>query len=463
MRSIGFRLMIAFLFSLTLFAGLGSFAAYHYGKSAANEAYDKLLSGAALQVAERISVINGQTVVDLPVSAFELLALAREDRIFHRIIEPSGVTISGYDDLPLPKAVPTPLNPTLIYDAFYRGEAMRLVILERQLSERGLSGAAQIIIAQTTRDRSKLALDITLKALLLIGFISFGLLLLSLAGVKYVLAPIKHIEQALSQKNPNDLSPLTIETPQELETVVAAINRFMARLDKRISSIQSFVAETAHQLRTPIAALRAQAEMAQMEEELPRLKSINEKILNRAVGISRLTDQLLSQALISHQSDTVNLQPVNLVACVQEAARELRQVAEPRENDFILTLPKEPLLIMGDAFSLIEAIKNLMSNARLHGAAPFEAEVGKLTQDTAFVRICDHGKGIADEDQKLIGEKFARLSGQTNRAGLGLAIVSDVARFHNGRLIPAFMEDGRFSMTLHFPIVATHSQDGANL
>jgi two-component system sensor histidine kinase TctE len=427
-----------------------SIAAYAYGRQAAQAAYDRLLAGAAFQIVQSIAVVDGRVVVNLPVSAFELLALAPEDRVFYRVIGADGGTVTGYDDLPSPATAQKDLE---FYSIDYSGESVRLVGAVRRFAERGFTGQVQVLVGHTTRARTALARDITTKALALLAAAGLALVALVAFAVRTSLGPLARIEQALRSRDPKDLSPLTVSTPREVETIVAAINRFMARLSSRVTVMQNLIADATHQLKTPIAAVRAQAELAIEEPDPARLRTIARRIHTRAVGLSRLADQLLNQALIIHRSD----------AAIPEVI-DLRQVAiratEATDHDLLSTgldlhleLPEHPVHARGDALSLVEASKNLLSNALRYGTPPVRFSVEHdADRGVAAFAVTDCGPGIPESHWQDSGRRFARSAGsQPDSAGLGLAIVNAVAEAHHGRLTFSHTPAGGFRVTLAIP------------
>jgi two-component system, OmpR family, sensor histidine kinase TctE len=126
-------------------------AALAYGRHAAQEAFDRLLLGAANQIAGAISLRDGRILVDLPRSAFELLALAPEDRVLYAVIGPDGATITGYEE------VAAAAVDGAFHEADFAGEAVRLVTVRRRFAERSFSGTVAVVVGQTTRARAELA------------------------------------------------------------------------------------------------------------------------------------------------------------------------------------------------------------------------------------------------------------------------------------------------------------------
>jgi len=436
-RSIAWRLTLLLTLLLTIAAAGTAVAALSYGQTAATRAFDRLLTGAALQIAERIDVVEGETVIDIPLSAFGLLSLASEDRIFYRIIGPDGETLDNGD------------GPRL-YDAEFSGEAIRAIKMQRFLAERAVRGPITVIVAQTLRARSELANEIVTRAV--IGVIIAGgvTLVLALLAMHLALSPLRRVENALLARDPKDLTPFSTSTPREVEALVAAINRFMARLDKRVSAMQDFVADAAHQMRTPITALRAQTELALEEDDPRKLKTLLRRIRDRSVGVSRLTDQLLSQALVTHRADSATLECIDLRRVAVEAEREARRTGGATGIE--LDLPADPVMVAGDAFSLREAARNLITNALAHGKPPVCLRVSLTADGKALIAAHDQGPGMNPVQLEQIGQRFARDASNSQSAGLGLAIVSEVAEFHNGSIQTSHHPEGGFEVGIELPL-----------
>lgn len=453
--SIAWRLTLMLTIVLTIAATGTIIAAYAYGRTAATRAFDRLLTGAALQISERISVVEGETVVDIPLSAFGLLSLASEDRIFYRIIDPSGQTLTGDESFPLPEDA-APGDGQLLYDTEFSGEPVRAILMRRFLAERSVRGPITVIVAQTLRARSELAREIVARAVIGVAIAGFITLVLALLALWLALSPLGKIERAILARDPKDLTPLSTDTPREVAALVAAINRFMARLDRRVSAMQDFVADAAHQMRTPITALRAQTELAMEEDDPRRLKVLQRRIRDRAMGVSRLTDQLLSHALVTHRADSATLERIDLRRVAMEAEREARRTGGASRID--LDLPSDPVFVTGDGFSLREAARNLINNAVAHGVQPVMLKVS-ADPDTATARIAvhDHGPGMNAERISRIGQRFARTANDPQSAGLGLAIVAEVALFHQGSIATGADADGRFTISILLPLDADQS------
>ncbi|QDL94260.1 HAMP domain-containing protein (plasmid) [Paroceanicella profunda] len=436
-----------------------TFAALAYGRDAAHEAFDRLLVGAANQIAAAIRIQDGTVIVDIPVPAFELMALAPEDRVAWRVVGPDGATLTGYDEVARP---PRAEADTVFYNGEFRGERARYVSVRRRFAERAFSGTIDVIIGHTMRARDALAWDITSKALLVLGVAGVLMVGLAIFAIRSALRPLRRIEDALSRRDPRDLTPLKVDLPRETAIIVTAINRFMARLDDQVRGMRSLIADASHQVRTPVAALRALAELAAEEEDPEKMRAVVARIRDRAVGLSRLTNQLLNHALIIHRAEAEPTGLTDLRTVAIRTAEESDHDLFSSGADLALDLPEDPVWVQGDALSLTEACKNLVNNAFRHGILPVTLRVSAAAPGTATIGVRDRGAGPPEDHWRDAGARFSRAAGVTpDGAGLGLAIVHAVARAHSGRLAFARGAEGGFEAALVLPAVPGPPEAGA--
>lgn len=417
-------------------------ASLAYGRQAARQAYDRLLLGAANDIAGAILVRDGSIFVDIPASAFELLGLAPEDRILYAVYAPDGRLVTGY-------AVENRPRGTGFAETRFAGETARLVSVARRFSERDFNGTVDVVVGQTTRARSALAREIAKSALVVTGLL--GLLMVGLAAfaVRSALTPLRRIEGVLAAREPRDLTPLDVAVPREIEQLVSAINRFMARQARQFEIMRNLIADASHQLRTPVAAIRAQAELASEEPDGARQQAIVGRIHARAVGLGRLADQLLNHALIIHRADAVPHEALDL----RTVAIRILDEGLPDE-DVRLDLSEEPVTCRADALSLVEAGKNLLGNALRYGVRPVTLAV-RSEAGRPVIAVQDRGPGIPAALRARLaagGGRFERSTAVTSQsAGLGLAIVSAVVAAHNGQLRLTELRAGGFEAAILLP------------
>ncbi len=460
------RTLLLYLGTLSLIGAVLLFlAARSYGRAAADRSYDHLLVASALSIADSVALVDGQWQVDLPYAALDVLAMAPEDRVFYRVATGEGRAITGYGDLPAPPSPPRDGKPS-VFDATYRGERTRFVAVSRWIAGPVVQGRVVVLVGQTRIAREALADDVVLRALVAIVVLSLAALGLVWIGVHRALRPLQKLERDLSLRDPSDLKPVTGAVPLELDQLVGALNRFMARLSASNETLRAFMADAAHQMRTPLAALRAQAQLALDEDDPDEQRRSLVTIERNASHMSRLLNQLLSDASAIHRSQLQQFETVDLAELLHQALYESIPQSAPRPEVRLATT-SEPVLIRGDALLLREAIKNLIDNALKHGKSGQAREPSGGRDEAlqialtvtdgeavpmAVLTVADHGPGIAPADAETVFERFARgRDAAAGGAGLGLAIVKRIVDSHGGRIDLSNRVDGGLVVTLRFP------------
>lgn len=447
------RLALRVTLILSFGAALMISAAWYYGRSAANQTFDHLLLGAALQMAGSLSIEDGKLTASLPQSAFEMLGLAPEDRIFYRLIDTEGQTLTGYGDLAGYIDYTAARQKPVFLNDDYRGAPVRLVVVSRVLSDPALSGWAYVLVAQTTAARNELTQEITGRAMLLVALMSGLALGATILAVRSSLQPITALGEMISRRDPQDLTPLTLDAPKELRPFLGSINHFMERLEERVVLLQRFIADAAHQIRTPLTALSAQIDMLDEHEVSPTGMQSVERIRTRTNELSRLTGQLLSHAMVIHRASTVNLEKVDLVLIARQAYRTAIPITVNPDIVVSFEADQPQLWVRGDIVSLREAIVNLISNALCHGSQALLAVRVGVVDGQAQVEVTDDGPGIPPEKWPLVVKRFMTTKPNEGNTGLGFSIAVEVATAHDGTI--GFREkqgDGRFSVLLNIPL-----------
>jgi two-component system sensor histidine kinase TctE len=442
------RVVTSVLALLIVGGAVAALAAFAYARAAARESYDRLLLGAANTIAEAISIQDGQPVVDLPVAAFQLLALAPDDRIFYSVRGPDGAVLTG-GAAPLPGGL-SPAKPTF-YDSRMGADLARFVSLPRRFAEREFSGTVRVTVGQTLRARTAMALGLTRDALIgaLIGGIA--LIVLAVLVIDRAMRPLARLAEGLAARDPHDLTPIDTAVPAEAAAMVGAMNRFMGRLDRQMTSMRNLISDTAHQLRTPVAALRVQADLAAGESDPERHAQMLGRLQRRVRSLGALLDQMLSRALVIHRGEAARRVPVDLrdVALDVIETRDHELVAPGRE--VVLEIGEAPVEVLADALSLTEAARNLLNNALRHGAGTVTVGVGQR-DGVAELWVEDCGPGPGAEVIGRIGSRFEKsAASRTHSAGLGLSIARAVAEAFAGELVLSASDRG-FRAALRLPL-----------
>jgi two-component system, OmpR family, sensor histidine kinase TctE len=303
-------------------------------------------------------------------------------------------------------------------------------------------------VAQTREARIILARDLTLKALLLVFAMTSLAFMGVLFAVRRALEPLTRVERELRSRDPKDLTPLDVEIPREIQTLVSTINRFMDRLSGRIALMQRFIADAAHQIRTPLAGLASQVDLLTEESRPERREQQLTRVRERTAELGRLTNQLLNHAMIIHRAEVAEFETIDLTALARQTLINAVPLSLDRDVDIAFDDPPEPVLMRGDGVSLREALSNLIHNALKHGAKT-RLEVRVFAEDdAAVIEVIDDGPGIPASEWQRVREPFHTQS--ATGSGLGLAIAGDVVRAHGGELRFRERSEEGFAVILRF-------------
>lgn len=451
-RSLTGRVLGAVLAILLLGGLLVAGSTWWNGRQAARQAYDRILLGAASDIAESIRIQNGAPLVDLPVSAFELLAQAPQDRVHYTVTGPGGSLITGLDGAG-PVAPPSRGGASpRFFDARMDGEAARFVRVTRRFVERDFSGPVDVTVGQTLRARQAMTAELMLDALLPMAVAGLALMVIAWIVIRSALHPLKALSRDLARRDPNDLTPIaTDRLPRELQLMLGAMNRFMGRLDGQVETMRNLISDTAHQLRTPVAAIRVQAEIAATEAEGATRGRALDRLLGRTRSLGQLLDQLLSRALVIHRTDSAQRVAVDLREVALEIVERDDHALIAPGVEIRLLIGEEPVIVRADAFSLGEAARNLLGNAIRHGRPPVSIGTERRG-DRAILWVQDAGPGPDPAVTARLGERFNRDAGsRESSAGLGLSIVRSVAAAFDGAVEMTPLEDG-FRAALVLPL-----------
>lgn len=410
-------------------------AAWHSSSLAAEQAYDRLLTGGTVQIAENVYVQGGVLTLDPPVSA--IATLAAYDLVFYKVVDPRGVVVAGYEDLASKAGAEQTRAGVVLDDGIYQGQRVRIATLARRIDDPAAGGWATIVVAQTTQARHALARDLTFKALGVVAAMSALALLATGFAVTLALKPLTRIEREIAGRRPDDLRPIQADPPLEIRNLVHAIDDFMRRLSERVAMMQRFIADAAHQIRTPLAALDAQIEVLSVAPAPKRAATVA-RIRERSNELARLTRQLLDHAMVIHRADAAAPGPIDLNALAKTVLAKAVPLSLPREVDITFTPAAPAPVVTGDAVSLREALNNLIDNALTHGARSRLIVAVGADADQAWVEVCDDGEGFAAPPSALLAP-FAK-GESSGGSGLGLAIAAEVANAHRGAL--SFARDG---------------------
>ena len=431
------RKLLAWLLGpLLVLLVLDTAAAWWVSQRFANLAYDRALHEIAREIVLHVRQDQGRPRLELSEAAASILLTDAQDRLFFRLDAPDGTLLGG--DAAIAKAPPGNGEPRFYGDELH-GEPVRMIAVRMPISEARGAPLLQVQVAETLNKRRRLAFEmlanVVLPQLLLI-LMATALVWL---GVSRGLEPLQRLRRAVAGRSHLDLSPIdTHDVPGEVRPLVDEVNELMARLGKTFDFQNRFVADAAHQLKTPVSGLKAQIELALRENDAERVRHSLAQLYISADRLSRLVRQLLSLARNEPGAlDTVQLQPLDLNAFALEVSMDWVPHAIKRNIDLGFEGVDEPLTIAADRDRLRELINNLIDNA-----IRYSQEGGRVTvrasrapDGQCKLAISDDGPAIPVEERARVFERFHRMLGtQEDGSGLGLAIVSEIATLHDARI-----------------------------
>ena len=427
------------VFPLVIASLLGTGLSHLTYQRPALEAYDRTLADLALVLAKNVNVVNGRTVLDLSADALNVLRSDRYDSIYLAVVGPEGLVVG--DPLPLPPRGAITWEGRYFYDASFNEVPVRLAAMTVVLPDRQVTA----IVAETTRKREGLFTQITLSVLSSQLLLVVASVLIVWHGVARGLSPLDTLRRELKARSHLDLRPLDESlVVEEVKPLVGEVNELLVRLDKAGRCQREFIANAAHQLRTPLAGLMTQLELAGSDADTAQRQTHIDNALEAARRTSHLVSQLLTLSAAEPEGRSrAEMASLDLAEVIRERMDAWVRQALAGDIDLGFELDSAP--VMGDRLLLGEMIANLVDNALRYGRPGGCVTVHCLRRgDQAVLRVEDDGPGIPAELRHQALERFYRLPGsRSGGSGLGLAIVREVAERHGGSVHIDSVTDGQ--------------------
>ncbi len=434
------RLLLWLLMATAVLGLLALVDTWREALRTAQSVSDRVLVGSALAIAERVTVDeSGGLEVDIPFSSLEMLASTAQDKVFYRVDGPVGHFLTGYNDLAVVSAPPGGVG---FADGVYGNVGIRSATLLREVSTGAQSIAFSVTVAESTRARAALA-----RAILLRSALRLGLLMLGVAGIVWVavtvaLRPLERLGEAIAERSPGDLRPVTANTPEEVEALVIAINSFMARLQTALEGLRNFTGNASHQLRTPLAVVRTQLALIDRSDSAAQTATASDKARSALERAERVLAQLLVLARVDASSGAAVLQPVDIAAIAREVTAELVPSALAQDIDLGFE-GLDQAQAVADPVLLAELLKNLVANALAYAGRGAIVTVRVITEaDDLVLEVEDNGPGLSAEQraaalglQRGATRPLPSLAKQEGSGmGLGLAITAEISALFGARL-----------------------------
>jgi len=435
---------------LVLWIAAGFFT-YQLAAGYANRAIDAGLSQATRALARQVKPQDNGLLIDFPRAAQAILESDPSDRVLYMVSTPPGQFILGNRHLPgLPTGATPKVGEPFYYDGLLRepqqGEArVRVAALQLRYGEAGSPGQTLLVqVARSSANREELARQILLDMVLPLSVLMLLMTMIVGAGIRAGLAPLALLQRQVEGRAANDLTPIKLSAaPPEVRALARAINALLSEVQHSVAVQKRFISDAAHQLRTPLAGLKSQTELALRdadEASEPALVQRLQRVHESAVRSAHLVNQLLTLARAEPESaQAQDRQALDLRALARELTAELVPRALQAGIDLGLDEAEEgapPLPVRGIALLLREALSNLVDNAiRYAGRGATVTVRLRAAGGQVLLEVEDNGPGLPAAELEHVFERFVRATGEGSGCGLGLAIVREIVERHAGRVV----------------------------
>ena len=415
---------------------------HNVANSIANQPYDQALAVNVRAIARLVKVEGNQARVNFPAPARLILRADEDDTVYYQVRGLKGELLAGDKDIPA-IAAPDNVEPDLVMfrDEQIAGEEVRVAYQFLPLVEGTPKRWVLLQVAETRNKRSTLASRVVTGVLLPQFAIIPIAVILVWVGLSRGIAPLNQLQSLIRRRRPSDLSPISASrVPEEVRPLIIAFNDMMARLEENLQAQQRFIADAAHQMRTPLTGLRMQTDLALMETDPAQVRRSLVHISQSAERASHLINQLLSLARAEASYEKIYaVERVDLEQLLRTMLSDFVPRARQKNIDFGLETADAPLVIDGNPVLLAELIKNLIDNAIKYTPEGGCVTVRTIATERAIVEVEDTGIGVPEADRERVFERFYRVLGSSESgSGLGLPIVREIADLHRAQvsLIP---------------------------
>jgi len=443
----------------------GGVGSYKFAAGYANQAVDDSLLQASRSLARQLKPIGNGLLIDFPRAAQDVLEADPSDRQLYMVSSPPGQFILGNQALPPPqafsgagaKAEPL-LNKPYFYDGTMpehdrgarhaaSGQPLRLVALYLRFGEDGSAPQTMLVqVARSSANREELAQRILVDMLLPMSILILLLTVIVWLGIRAGLSPLARLRQQVEGRAPTDLAPLQLASaPRELWSLATAINTLLSAVQNTVATQKRFIGDAAHQLRTPLAGLKSQTEIALQLTTDPELRARLQRVHESATRSAHLVNQLLTLARAEPESVMAqDRQRFDLHRMAQTLTAEWVPRALKAHIDLGMDeLTTQAVWVHANELLIREALTNLIDNALHYAGAgsqvtvrvlPAPVTLEHLNTPMALLEVIDNGPGIPAGDKDRVFERFVRATDAGNGCGLGLAIVKEIVERHAGQV-----------------------------
>jgi two-component system, OmpR family, sensor histidine kinase TctE len=428
---------------------VGGTLAYRIALSYAEKGIDQSLTQSLRSLARQVKPVGSGLLIDFPRAAQAIMEEDPQDKVSYMVSSPPGQFVLGNAKLPEPPAAvmqrmqsstEPQLYQTMIDMPASEARPLRIATLELPFGEAGSPQRMRVQVAKSLAVRERIARELVFDMLVPLLLLGAVLGVLVYAGIARGLLPLARLQDKLQARSSSDarsatpFSPIALQqAPQEVHSLAGAVNQLLAAVQRSVSQEKRFINDAAHQLRTPLAGLQAQLDLALTERD-PR--ALQERLQKVNAGMQRATHLMHQLLQLARSEADVPMQPLDAAQLARNIAQDAAPAALAAGVDFGFEGPPDgaPLMIQGNALLLVEAITNLIDNAvRYAGRGATITLRARRDVRSVILEVEDNGPGLSPDECLKVFERFYRASETPGGAGLGLAIVQEIAHRHGGQ------------------------------
>lgn len=449
------RFTLWLLAPLLVLLSVDGWLTHQRARATVDTAYDRTLLSSVKAISDGVRMDNGEIHVDLPYVALEMFESDTSGPVFYRVALADGTTLTGYDDLPLPKRVPGYFRPTY-YDTTYRNNALRVAAIEHPVYDLSTNRnqVVWVAVAETTGWRAEIARHILIGSLVQEGVLALLALAAVWCVVTFAMRPLNRLSAKVGEGDAGEAQMLDeADAPREIRPLIHALNRYTSRMQQMLVARRRFFSDAAHQLKTPLAVLQAQSEVLLRDARATPLAGAVEQLHASTRQAAQGVAKLLSLSRLEPDSgNAVELATVDLHDVARRVALEWAPVADCKQIDLGFE-GTGPAWIYGQPDLLAELLGNLIDNSIKYGrSGGVVTVVVERGERGVRLSVIDDGPGIAESEREKVFKRFYRITGSgAPGTGLGLTIVREIVRVHHAAVDLAATTGGGLTVVAVFP------------
>ena len=412
---------------------------------------DRLLTASLNSIIDKFYTSNKDISLDLPYDTFSLLGAISEDKLFYKI-DYNDKFLTGYQKFPMVLKYGN-LRKPIFYDLIFENEKIRVAAIKHSIYVNGKKNLLFIKIGQTLNFQSSISSQITNNLLLIILIFMVLSIILVLLATRIALQPITLLANDLNKRKPNDLTLVKNNVPIELAPLILSLNSFVKKFRGVLRTTETFVAEAAHHIRTPLAIVKSESEIAFLKSKTKSNREHLRNIIRSIDETNRYTTQLLDNAMVLYRLEKLEKQNFSITKSLVHLINVFKPAADLKDINLSTTFNFKSKFIVTDKLLFETAIRNLIDNSIKY--APIETNINldyKFFNNVHEIKINNQINKKLNISKSTLFKRFYR--GQNSKnivgSGLGLSLVNEIILGLNGQFKILKYKEKEFCISVQF-------------